>query len=137
MYWIDTDVVLALLLKRPPFYPDAFALWQAGDAGRLVRFVSAITPINVFYIARKPMGNADARRIVAELPASVQVCPVDATILQAAHALPLTDYEDAVQIAAARAAGLDALITRNLGDYVGAPLQVFSPADLLKQLPPP
>jgi len=23
---IDTDVVLDLLLKRPPFYPDAFAL---------------------------------------------------------------------------------------------------------------
>jgi hypothetical protein len=62
---IDTDVVLDLLLKRPPFYPDAFARWQAGDAG------------------------------------------------------------------------LDALITRNLGDYVGAPLQVFSPAELLKHLPTP
>ena len=47
---IDTDVVLDLLLKRQPFFADAFTLWQAADQRRFKRYVAAITPINVFYI---------------------------------------------------------------------------------------
>lgn len=70
---IDTDVVLDLLLKRQPFFADAFALWQAADQGRFERYVAAITPINVFYIARKANGAAAAHRVVANMLAVVQV----------------------------------------------------------------
>lgn len=73
---IDTDVVLDLLLKRAPFFADAFALWQAADQGRFERYVAAITPINVFYIARKANGAAAARQVVADLLAVVRVAPV-------------------------------------------------------------
>ena len=134
---IDTDVVLDLLLKRPPFFADAFALWQAADQGRFERYVSAITPINVFYIARKSNGVAAAHQVVAELLAVVRVAPVDAAILEAASASTLADFEDAVQVASALALGLDAIVTRNLDDYAGAALPAYPPADLLRRLPAP
>ena len=134
---IDTDVVLDLLLKRQPFFADAFALWQAADQGRFERYVSAITPINVFYIARKANGVAAARRVLAELLAAVRIAPADATILQAAIVSTLTDFEDAVQVASALALGLDAIVTRNLTDFAGAALPVYAPADLLSRLPAP
>ena len=50
---LDTNVVLDFLLDRVPFADAAATLWQANDAGKITAYVSAITPVNVFYIARK------------------------------------------------------------------------------------
>jgi len=50
---LDTNVVLDFLLDRVPFADAAATLWQANDAGKITAYVSAITPANVFYIARK------------------------------------------------------------------------------------
>jgi hypothetical protein len=55
--------------------------------------------------------------------------------MHAALSLSFSDYEDAVQHASATASGLDAIVTRNLTDYKGATLPVFSPANSLAQLP--
>jgi predicted nucleic acid-binding protein len=119
---LDTDVVLDLLLKRHPFYSDALLLWQAADQGRFERYVSAITPINAFYVARKSMGAASARAVVAQLLGVVRVCAIDDAALAAANVVPMSDFEDAVQVAAALASGLEAIVTRNLSDYAGAPI---------------
>ena len=62
---------------------------------------------------------------------------MDATILQAASTDSRPDFEDAVQVASALALGLDAIVTRNGGDFAGAPLPVYAPADLLRRLPAP
>ncbi len=131
---LDTDVVLDLLLDRPPFADTAEALWEAHRQGRFVAFVSPITPVNVFYLTRKLKGAAAARQAVAALVATVAVCSVDQAVLAAALALPFADFEDAVQHASAQAAGLDAIVTRNLADYVGATLPVYSTADFLDRL---
>ncbi len=56
--------------------------------------------------------------------------------MRAAHALPLTDYEDAILHAGATAAGLDAIVTRDLADFRGAAHPIYSPADVLASLPP-
>lgn len=75
-----------------------------------------------------------ARRAVGELLTVFPVCPLDGPNLQAALALPLADYEDAVQLAGALASQLDAIVTRNLEDYKNATLPVVSPAELLTRL---
>jgi predicted nucleic acid-binding protein len=132
---LDTDVVLDALLRRAQFVVDSYALWQACAAGRLEGWISAITPVNVFYIARKQVGADQARQHVADLLTAFQVLPIDAAALRAAQSLPMADFEDAVQAAtAAAAAGLDALITRNTKDYAGAPLPILTPAEALARL---
>jgi len=103
--------------------------------GRFEAFVSGITPINLFYVGRKNLSVVAVRQSVTDLLAAVQVCPIDRAILRAAEVLPFSDYEDAVQHASATASGLDAIVTRDLADYKGATLPVFSPADFLAQLP--
>jgi hypothetical protein len=71
---------------------------------------------------------------VGELLAALRVCSLDLSVLQTALALPLVDYEDAVQHASAAASQLDAIITRNVNDYRNAALRIITPADLLRQL---
>src|SRR5690606_20406938 len=97
-------------------------------------FISAITPVNVFYLARKYTGAETARQLLDTLMNLWRVCPVDDRVLQAALALPLAEYEDAVQHASATAQNLDALVTRNLDDYRQATLEVLSPAEFLTRL---
>ncbi|HEX9370292.1 MAG TPA: PIN domain-containing protein [Roseiflexaceae bacterium] len=131
---LDTDVVLDLLADRQPFVVEASVLWLAHEQGRLEAFVSPITPVNVFYILRKQQGAAPARQVVGRLLTAVQICPLDRAALDAAYALPLADYEDALQAATAAAAGLDAIVTRNITDYAGAPLLILTPAEALAHL---
>jgi hypothetical protein len=65
----------------------------------------------------------------------VRVCPLDHTAIPLAASLSFTNFEDAVQVAAAVTSGLDAVVTRNLADYRGAPVPVYSPTDFLAHLP--
>ncbi len=131
---LDTDVILDILLDREPFAEAASALWQANQHGDFEGYISAITPINVFYIARKLKGAEIARRAVTDLLAGLRVCTVDQMILQAAIALPLTDYEDAVQYASATANQVNVIVTRNVEDYKGTLIPVMLPLDFLNDL---
>ena len=132
---IDTDVILDIFLQRTPFVIAANALWVANEQGHFEAFVSGITPINAFYFVSKEADIPAAQRAVQLLLAATGICAIDDNVLQAALYLPITDYEDAVQHASATAGGMDAIVTRNLGDYRHATLPLFSPADFLAQLP--
>ena len=132
---LDTDVILDLFLERATFADDAAVLWEANEQGRYQAYVSAMTPVNLFYVARKLKGAASARQAVMEILAALRVCPLDLVVLQSALTLPFADYEDAVQHASATGSQLDAIVTRNVKDYAAATLPVFSPADFVKQLP--
>ncbi|WP_419921773.1 hypothetical protein [Candidatus Poriferisodalis sp.] len=51
-----------------------------------------------------------------------------------AAGLPMDDFEDAMQVAAARACGARCIVTRNLRDYERSPIPAVSPQDLLSEL---
>lgn len=132
---LDTNVILDFLLDREPFAQAAADLWQANEDGDIDAYVSAMTPVNVFYIARKFRGSEEARRVVSGLLAACRIAPLDYQVLSQALALPFKDYEDAVQHASATGSQLEAVITRNPGDFQGATLPVYAPAEFLAQTP--
>ena len=132
---VDTNILLDYFLARQPFDVPALAIWRANEQGRFAGYFSGITVVNLFYVARKEIGKTGARQAVAELLAVMHVAPIDEAVVRVAHSLQWSDYEDAVQHASATASGLDAIVTRNLADYKGATLPVFSPAEFLAQLP--
>lgn len=134
---LDTDVVLDVMLARIPFAQAARQILDLSEQGRFEAYICAITPLNIFYIARKAHSVAALRQAIQELLQTVRVCPIDYSILTSAFALPFTDYEDAVQCASAMASQMDAIVTRNLSDYKNAPMRVFAPADFLNHLNPP
>jgi predicted nucleic acid-binding protein len=126
---LDTDVVLDVLLARQPFAQHAAKIWQENQDGRVEAYISAITPINVFYIARKLKGLEAAREAIEKLLSGLQICSVDQSILEVAFNSTLTDYEDAVQVICAIHIKLDAIVTRNLEDFRGAAIQVYRQKD--------
>lgn len=78
---LDTDVVLDLLLDREPFVEAAAALWELNGQNKVDAYISAITPVNVFYIARKLKGGDMARQIITKLLTALRVSGSRAALL--------------------------------------------------------
>jgi hypothetical protein len=48
------------------------------------------------------------------------------------HQLPLSDFEDALVASIAEATGSDYIVTRNVPDFAGSPVQAISPTEFLE-----
>ncbi|CAN5327456.1 PIN domain nuclease [soil metagenome] len=131
---IDTNVVLDFVLTRQPFFADADEIFFRLKNNEFEAFVSAITPINVFYTTRKEKDKAMAFSAVEELLKLVQIAKSNNQIYQNALALNFSDYEDAVQHECAVAESLDAIVTRNTKDYKSASVKVYSPSEFLQAI---
>lgn len=131
---LDTDVILDVITARLPFTAEAVELLDLNEKGAFEAYISALTPLNVFYISRKAKSSANLRESIKELLKAVKVCPLNDAVPNAAFALPFSDYEDAVQHCCATAEGLEAIVTRNVRDYKNSTLPIFTPAEFLEKL---
>lgn len=132
---LDTNIILDFLLEREPFLKDADDLFQAIASDRVEGYVTATTVTDIFYIVRKQTKSLErAREAVATTLAALEVCLVNRSILEAALASNLRDFEDAVQLACATTDSLDAIMTRDASGFAGASLPILSVAELLERL---
>jgi len=131
---IDTDVNLDFILQRQPFFVEAAEIFTRLGNGEFDAYVSAVTPINVYYFTRKAKGISGARQAVQDLMIAVSICTIDDKKLQDAHNSAITDYEDAVQHECAVAENLDAIVTRNAKDYKNSSVKIYSPGEFLQFL---
>lgn len=58
----------------------------------------------------------------------------DAEAVRYAASLPMPDFEDAMQAAAARACGARHIVTRNVKDFERSPVPAITPQEALLQL---
>jgi predicted nucleic acid-binding protein len=133
---LDTNVVLDWLLDRKPWSDEALPLWQARDTGQLVTYIPASVLTDIFYIARRLVGEAAALAGVDRCLA-LEVVPVDKAILLRARTLPGSDFEDNVGMACAEAERLDFIITRNTADFQHSPITAIAPLALSNYLSTP
>jgi predicted nucleic acid-binding protein len=132
----DINVVLDVLLKREPWRAEASQLWDAVAQGKLEGFLAPTTITTVYYLARKlPAGSAGAKQAIAACLSTFEICVMDRQTLDVALSLPGGDFEDSVQIACAHLTNLDGIVTRNAQDFTSARCTVYTPTQLLAQLP--
>lgn len=128
---VDTNVWLDIFLVREPFAlasGQAISLLDAPEHGL---FVGATTVTTIFYLVEREKGRKTARRKVRSLLDRSKVAPVDGAVLRAALDDSFDDYEDAVLHGAAEAANLEAILTRNTGDFAGASLRIYTPNEFI------
>lgn len=132
--FVDTDVVLDLLLERDAFSGHAAQLFSLAHRKSIAIHLSAVTFSTVYYFLRKYKGAAEARTKLSGLRSLITLLPTDAMIIDQALASRFTDFEDGIQHFTALRSDLDVLITRNTGDYQHAQLPVKTPDAFLKSL---
>jgi predicted nucleic acid-binding protein len=134
---LDTNVVLDLLLERQPWLQEARPMWDAYNAGTIIACVNAATITDIFYVCRKLVGVRQARHAVTRCVQSFHLLPVTEAIVTKALTLAGPDFEDDVQIACAWAAGMNAIVTRNLAQFSHSPVATIAPHEVPARLQPP
>jgi predicted nucleic acid-binding protein len=130
----DTNVVLEVLLARPPHAAPAIDLFDRVARRELDGLLSATIITTIFYLAAKVAGPAQARRHVTTLLSLFEVAAVGRAALADALTLGLGDNEDAVLHEAAHHAGATGIVTRDPRGFAAAKLTIYSPAELLRIL---
>jgi predicted nucleic acid-binding protein len=130
----DTNVLLDAVLARVPFVENAAYLLESVELGKIQGFISATTVTDIHYLVKRHTKSAEiAIATISKLLILMEICAVDRGVIQQAVDLGLPDFEDAVQVAAAMRADLNAIVTRDVTGFVGSPILVMSPDELVKQ----
>ena len=91
-------------------------------------------PPFTYYIVERTLGDERTRSIIAELSGFLTVPTVTHQSLIYALSLPMADFEDAMQVAAAQAAGVEHVVTRDIGDFTKSPIPAITPEQALREL---
>ena len=131
---IDTNVILDFALDRPPDPLTARDLIHRIETTKANAFVAWHSVATIHYIVQREINRLAARAIVERIMGFLTVAPTSHESLAYALSLPMTDFEDAMQVAAARSCGAEHIVTSNIRDFVNSPISAITPEQALRQL---
>lgn len=126
---VDTNIILDRFHRREPWYSEAAAFWGAVAAGQITAYATASSVTDLWYISRRIGGLVVARSVITDAMTAFMILPVDRQTLIDALQETGSDFEDNLQIVCARAASLDAIVTRDSTGFSTSSLTIFSPAE--------
>ena len=131
---IDTNIFVDVALDRRPFSEPASQLlnYLQRRAGRV--FISWHSVSNFYYVVSPNIGGYETRQFIIELLRFVSVPETGTEDIRYAASLPMRDFEDAMQVAAARACGALHIVTRNARDFERSPIPAIDAAEALQLL---
>ena len=124
---IDLNIILDFLNKRNS-HEEAANIINMCVEKKLSGFIAAheITTLSYFLLKEKKDKNKVAD-IISALLDMFNIIPIDEKILREALFSPVKDYEDAVIEVSSVKNSIDYIISRNLGDFKSARVQVCTP----------
>ena len=134
MIFIDSDVLIDIALDRHPHSGPASDLLDAIESGAETACIAWHSVSNLYYLVAPTRGGVSTRDFILELTQLVGVATTDTEGIRYAAELPMADFEDAMQVAAARACEAQYIVTRNVRDYQQSPIRAISPQDALAEL---
>ena len=134
MILLDTDVLIDVALDRHPHSGPSSELLDQIEQGAESAYIAWHSVSNLYYIVAPARGRVSARDFVVELTRFVEVATTDTEAIRYAAGLPMGDFEDAMQVAAARACGARHIVTRNVRDYERSPIRAIDPQEALTEL---
>lgn len=133
--FVDSDVLLDIMLERSPFIDHSLELFFHRTKGTIQLFTSSSIIINIQYIGEKQIGKLTTKTGMKKLLRYLEIInPAKDSILKAYNS-DFIDIEDGIQyFTALENNGIDYFITRNTKDFtMSAPnLPVLTPTQFLK-----
>jgi predicted nucleic acid-binding protein len=132
--FVDSDIILDLLLDREPFFTPSAELFNLIEARKVHASVSALHFSNLFYILRKVKGSEAAKSVLRKLKILVKILPVNEKVIELALESDFSDFEDAIQYYACLDNNIDVIVTRNKNDFKSGKLPVMTAPEVLAVL---
>jgi predicted nucleic acid-binding protein len=133
---LDTNILLDVVLGRPG-QPGSGAVMDLCEAGIHQAIVAWQTLPTVSYYYRRGRSNEETWELLAHLLTFVEVPTVGPAEVRKAWTYGLNDFEDALLVACAEAAGADVILTRNVTDFRQCPIPVHTPEGFSAAFPSP
>ena len=132
--FVDSDVILDLVLQREDHFGFAQNLFVQYQQGKCALFTSSIVLANMHFIIRKLHDIKFANSSVLFVNKHFKIIDANNDDIENAIQSKFSDFEDGVQyFSALRSKKVDALVTRNVKDYKHALLPVFTPKQWCKR----
>ena len=131
---LDTDVLIDVALDRRPHSDRASEILDRLQHGYRKAFIAWHSVSIFYYMVAPSRGEVTVRDFILELTRFVEVAETGTEAVRYAAALPMTDFEAAMQVAAADACGARYIVTRNMKHFRRSPIPAISPEDALSKL---
>ncbi len=129
--FIDTDVLLDLLLQRKPFYIEAAHVLSLCEEKSILGFSSSLILANIYYIIRRLKDKKTAILSVKKLRELLTILSVGDREIGESLNSKFSDFEDGIQFYTALRYKVDYFMTRNIRDFREASLPALNPQQFL------
>ena len=131
--FIDTNVILDMLLDRTEFVRAATDIFQMGIEKSIELYATPLTFATCHYILRKEVGKEKAQEALCAIKAIVTTAYMDDTQLTNALHGNMPDFEDMLQYESAIANACDIIVTRNGKHFPKDRIPIMTPSQFLSQ----
>lgn len=132
--FIDTNILVDLLLRRMPFYNDAVKILNLRKDHQVGYCCSALSFPNVHFQIKKKYTEKESRLLLENLSAGITFISLSENIVRSGFKSDFNDFEDSLQYLSALEAKADYIITRNKKDFKKSKIPVMAPDEFLAQL---
>jgi predicted nucleic acid-binding protein len=135
--FLDTNILVDVLLNRPAFVADSESLilrCEALGAEMLVAWHGLAT---ADYLLKRGRTEQQATVEVDKILAWARVADCTDASARRARALGFPDFDDALQAVAAEGSAADWLVTRNTSDFARSRVPVLTPSQFRQRFPLP
>ncbi len=128
--FVDTNVLLDILLERNPWANDAAVLFSMADRKEIELLCCSLSFSTAIYLMQR--FKYTRKEIVSKLSIVKSICTVttvNEAVIDRMLQSDFNDLEDAIQYYSALAFGAEAIVTRNTKDFAASKIPVVSPHD--------
>ena len=132
--FIDTDVILDLLMKREPFQNAAVNLFKQIEMKNIKGYTSPLVIANLHYLLTKIYNKKKSMELLSELLKLIVITKIDGeTIKLVFEEKKIKDLEDLIQYYSAIEGDIDFIVTRNVKDFPKTDeMKILKPDELVK-----
>ena len=135
--YVDTNILVDLILSREDFLPDAQQIFALGYIGEIELTLSALSFVTTVYLAEKyKYPREQVLTQLRQVADFVEVADLRGQNVVEMLQSDWRDYEDATHHRCAIESNADCIVTRNGRDYRLSPVPVCTPGEFLKRLFP-
>lgn len=130
--FVDTNIVIDLLQKRPEYYKEAQELFTLADKKELKLNISALTIANTYYLLSRHYNVNDTRKIISQFKVLFNILAIDDKIIELSLSSDFRDFENGIQYYTAIENNMTHIITRNKKDFKSSILPILTAKEYLK-----
>jgi hypothetical protein len=130
---LDINIILDVVFQRPGEPASSALIGSCNEQHQA--WLAWHSVATLAYLIERERNPAVAREFVTGLLSWARVATTGHQDAVQALQLPMSDFEDALQVSAAQACGADYIITRNGRGFVQSPLPALSPEEFLVRHP--